>query len=60
MLYITFINKSDLADVSDYEVRAFVNDREIAGPFKVEGHKRADGWLKLLEQFVEEQKASKA
>ena len=55
-LIVAFVNISELAPVSDYRVEVFVNQRQIAGPFIVKGHKRDDGWLKLVEQFVKENK----
>lgn len=51
-LIIALVNKSDLAEVSDYEVNVFVNERHIAGPFEVKKHRRSDGWQKLVKQFA--------
>ena len=52
-LIVVFENKSNLADVSDYRVRVFVNDHLLSDtPLK--GHKRADGWEALVKQFAKE------
>jgi len=55
-LIVAFQNISGLAPVSNYRVAIYINDTKIAGDFEVKGHKRDDGWFKLLEQFVEENK----
>jgi len=52
-LIIAFINKSNLADVSDYQVDIYVNERHIAGPYRFNGHKRSDGWQKLVKDWAE-------
>lgn len=51
-LIVAFVNKSNLAKHSDYEVQVYVNDRHIAGPFEVKGHDRSDGWQSLVKQFA--------
>jgi len=51
-LIIALVNKSNLAEVSDYQADVYVNDRHIAGPFEVKGHKRSDGWAALIQQFA--------
>ena len=53
-LIVAFVNKSQLADVSNYRVDVYVNDKHIAGPFDVKGHKRRAGWRKLVKQFAAE------
>jgi hypothetical protein len=53
-LIIAFVNKSKLADMSNYEVDVYVNERHIAGPFIVKGHKRDNGWFELLKKFVDD------
>lgn len=58
MLHIQIVNRSDLAEVSDYEYRVMINHREICSGF-IKGHVRKDGWIPLvrriliLEQFKE-------
>jgi len=51
-LIIALVNKSNLAEISNYQVDVYLNEHHIAGPFKVEGHKRSDGWQKLVKQFA--------
>ena len=58
-LIIAFVNKSNLAEVSDYEANVYVNERHIAGPFEVKGHKRSLGWQKLVKQFAKDLKLEK-
>lgn len=58
-LIIALVNKSNLAEVSDYEANVYVNDYHIAGPFEVKGHRRSDGWQKLVKQFAKGLKAEK-
>lgn len=51
-LIVTFWNISELADISDYLVGVFVNDKRLyAG--EIHGHRRADGWQALVKQFAE-------
>lgn len=47
-LIVAFVNRSSLAEVSDYSVDVFVNEHHIAGPFEVKGHTRTDGWAALV------------
>ncbi len=51
-LIVSFQNITNLNDISDYKVDVWVNERHIAGPFKVKGHHRSDGWGKLVKQFA--------
>ena len=51
-LIIALVNKSDLADVSDYRADVYINDKHIAGPFEVKGHEREKGWEALVKQFA--------
>lgn len=53
-LIIALVNKSNLAELSNYQVDVYINDLRIAGPFKVKGHRRSDGWRALLKQFVDQ------
>ena len=48
MLTVYIRNISKLAPVSDYEYLVFVNSEQIAKG-TVKGHKRSDGWQKLVE-----------
>ena len=59
MLIITMVNQNGLAEISDYDVRVFVNQYQIAGPFKVKGHKRSEGWQKLVKIFADNLKEEK-
>ncbi len=52
-LIIAFVNKSGLADVSDYTADVYINDTKIAGPFTVTGHRRDDGWEALVKIFAD-------
>ena len=47
-LIVTFRNISNLADVSDYEVKAFLNETPIAS-FTVKNHVRSQGAAALLQ-----------
>jgi hypothetical protein len=51
-LIIAFVNKSNLAKISNYQVDVYVNERHIAGPFEVKGHHRSDGWEVLVKRFT--------
>jgi hypothetical protein len=53
-LNIQLVNVSALADVSDYRVMVYINYTPIAGPFKVTGHNRSDGWFELAKKMVEQ------
>jgi len=55
MLIIEIVNKSNLAEVSDYEYRVRVNQREITTG-KVKGHIRKDGWIPLVQMILEKEK----
>lgn len=57
-LIVIFTNKSQLADISDYNVRVLVGDGTpersktlFAGT--IEGHRRDDGWAQLVKQFID-------
>jgi hypothetical protein len=50
-LIVSFQNISNLAEISEYKVDVWVNNRHIAGPFIVSGHRRSDGWQELVKQF---------
>lgn len=52
-LIIAMQNRSNLAEVSNYTVDVYVNDRQIAGPFWVRDHKRTDGWEALVKQWAD-------
>lgn len=52
-LIVEIVNKSDLADVSDYEYRVRINNR-IIRKGNVFGHARKDGFLPLLKMVVED------
>ena len=58
MLFVEFRNTTKCSPVSNYEVNVWVNCKKIGGPFKVNGHERAKGWLPLVKQFVQECEAA--
>ena len=56
-LIICFVNKSDLAPISDYTVEVLVGDGTSAHSKtilreEVIGHRRSDGWQVLVEKFL--------
>ena len=58
-LIIAMQNRSNLAEVSDYTVDVYVNERQIAGPFHVKGHRRDNGWEALVQQWAKTLKPKK-
>lgn len=50
-LIIVLRNISNLASISDYEYTVLVNEKVLERG-KVAGHKRSDGWQKLVKQFA--------
>jgi len=55
-LVVAFRNVSNLAEISDYEVIAYINNQQISVPFIVKGHRRSDKWFPLVERFVAQYK----
>lgn len=58
-LILVFVNKSQLASVSDYTVEVLVGDgtperSKTIARGNIKGHKRANGWQKLVQQFLDE------
>ena len=51
MLVLEISNQSQLAPVSDYEVKVWVGNRLVAQG-TVTGHARVDGWRKLVSRIV--------
>lgn len=56
-LILVFVNKSNLADTSDYDVRVLIGDgtperSHTIHTQRVEGHRRADGWQMLVQKFL--------
>jgi len=56
-LIIVLKNISNLADISDYEATVMVGDGTHARSTvlhrgHVRGHRRADGWQQLVQQFI--------
>jgi hypothetical protein len=51
-LIIAFVNKSNAAELSNYQADVYLNEHHIDGPFEVKGHKRSDGWQKLVKIFA--------
>lgn len=54
-LIIEIVNKSKLADISDYEYRVRINQR-IIKEGKVYGHERKKGWLALAQMVLDAEK----
>ena len=58
-LILVFVNKSDLAPVSDYNVEVLVGDGSPArsktiAAGRIVGHTRADGWKVLVRRFLDD------
>ena len=56
-LILVFVNKSNLADVSDYDVQVMIGDgtperSHVIKTCRIEGHRRADGWEALVRRLV--------
>ena len=56
-LIVVLTNTSQLAPISDYKVQVLIGDGTVERTKTlyegtVEGHRRADGWPMLLQQFV--------
>lgn len=61
-LILCLVNTSNLAEVSDYKYEVLVGDGTKAGSKTLErgvvkGHRRSDGWQKLIEKFISEKEA---
>lgn len=59
-LIVVFVNKSDLAPISDYTVEVLVGDGSPARSNtiyrgEIQGHRRSDGWLELVSKLVEKE-----
>jgi hypothetical protein len=62
-LIICFVNKSHLAEVSDYNVEVLVGDGSATHSHtiyrgEVKGHTRSDGWQKLVQKMLNEQEVN--
>ena len=58
-LILVFVNKSELAPVSDYAVEVLVGDGTAAKSTRiaaglVKGHVRANGWKALVKLYLEQ------
>lgn len=58
-LIVTVQNISQLADVSNYQYQVLVGDGTLRGSNliaagQIEGHKRADGWKKLIQRVLDD------
>jgi hypothetical protein len=56
-LILVFVNKSNLADISDYDVQVLIGDgtperSTVLKETRIEGHTRADGWETLVRRLV--------
>lgn len=61
-LIIVFVNKSELAPVSDYDYEVMVGDGSVGRSRTIErgrvtGHTRADGWDELVALMLTQRKA---
>ena len=59
-LILVFVNTSDLEPVSDYDVQVMIGDGSIKKSRiiyrgTVTGHRRSDGWLKLVSKLVDKE-----
>lgn len=57
-LILVLVNKSNLADISDYDGKVLIGDGTATGSKviatgHVKGHVRSDGWQKLVEKFLD-------
>jgi hypothetical protein len=64
-LILVFVNKSNLAPVSDYKVEVLVGDGSVerskvitAGTVK--GHRREDGWQALVQRWLDQNPVEEA
>ena len=61
-LIVVFVNKSDLAPVSDYSVQVLVGDgtpdhSKTIYQGKIVGHRRSDGWQALVQKLIDKEPA---
>ena len=61
-LILAFVNKSNLAPVSDYSVEVLVGDGSVERSRTiafgtVKGHRRDDGWEVLVQAFLDQHRA---
>ena len=59
-LIVVFVNKSNLAEISDYDVKVLIGDgsaerSHVIYQGEITGHKRSDGWLELVARLVEKE-----
>ena len=64
-LILVFVNKSDLAAVSDYDVEVLIGDGTVVNSRTIHrqavyGHVRADGWEVLVQRMLNEHAAQRA
>ena len=57
-LILVFVNKSDLAEISDYDVQVLVGDGSDEHSKTIHqgrhtGHKRSDGWEALVRAYLD-------
>ena len=60
-LIITFVNKSNLALISNYDYQIMIGDGSVERTVTIEsgkviGHTRDDGWVRLVELMLEQRK----
>ena len=53
-LIVVAVNKSNLADISDYNVHVSINEQRTLFAGRVKGHRRADGASVLLRKIADE------
>ena len=60
-LILAFVNTSHLADISDYTVEVLIGDgtktrSQTLAVGHVQGHRRSDGWMALVQKFLDERR----
>lgn len=59
-LILVFVNQSNLAEVSDYNVKVLVGDgsprSKVIDAGKVLGHKRSEGYEALVQKWLDSKK----
>ena len=64
-LIVVFVNKSNLAEISDYTVQVMIGDGTRIGSRtiyrgEITGHNRSDGWLELVSKLVKKESPNAA
>lgn len=56
-LIVVAVNKSNLAEISDYNVHVSINDQHTIFAGRITGHRRTDGAAELLRRIADEMDA---